>query len=288
MSVGERDPHTGIHTTGHEWAGIKELDTPIPRAVFFFYALAFVVALGMWILLPTWPLVSTYTPGVLGFSQRDFVEGQLAEAADQRAGWVDQIAQLDLSTNAIDPEARAIATGTGATLFSDNCAACHGQDATGGPGFPDLTDGAWLWGGTVEDIHETLRVGINSQHDETRFGEMPAFGRDQLLERADVLTLVDYVQHLAGLQEMEAEDVVSAQALFVENCASCHGEEAKGDTTLGAPNLTDNSWIYGGDRESIYRTVFGGRRGHMPHWSGRLSPEQLRTLAIYVQGLSEP
>ncbi|MEM7224499.1 MAG: cytochrome-c oxidase, cbb3-type subunit III [Pseudomonadota bacterium] len=285
MSVGERDPHTGLYTTGHEWAGIKELDTPIPKAVKFFYALTFAVALLMWILLPTWPLWSTYTKGLLGFSQRDFVAEQLAVAAAERQDWSDRILALDLSEPASDPEARAIALRTGATLFADNCAACHGHDAMGGPGFPDLTDGAWLWGGSAEDIHETLRVGINSDHDETRFGQMPAFGRDQILERADILALIATLQHLAGQKEADAETLAAGQALFADNCASCHGEEAMGDASLGAPNLTDGFWIYGGDRDSLYRTLYDGRQGHMPHWGDRLSPLQLKTLALYVESL---
>ena len=288
MPLGERDPHTGINTTGHEWSGIKELDTPIPKAVKFFYGLTFLIALAIWILLPTWPLITTYSSGLLGFSQRDLIADQLAGAAVQRADWADRIAGLDVSEGGADPQARAIAVRAGEALFSDNCAACHGQGGKGGPGFPNLTDGAWIWGGTPEDIHETIRVGINSQHDETRFGQMPAFGRDEMLERGDILTLVPYIRHLAGLEAAEGADLDAGAALFAENCASCHGEEAMGDTSLGAPNLTDDFWIYGGDRETLYETLIGGRQGHMPHWSDRLSPLQLRILALYVASLSEP
>jgi len=288
MPLGERDPHTGIYTTGHEWSGIKELDTPIPRAVKFFYGLTFAIALAMWILLPTWPLITTYTSGLLGFSQRDTVAGKLLAAADQKALWSERLTNLDLSEAAADPEARDIAINAGRTLFADNCAACHGHDAMGGPGFPDLTDGAWIWGGTPEEIHETIRVGINSQHDETRFGQMPAFGRDQMLERGDILTIVPYVQHLSGQEVDEGADLEAGAALFAENCASCHGDEAMGDPGLGAPNLTDGAWIYGGDRDTIYQTLFRGRQGHMPHWSDRLTPEQLKVLALYVASLGQP
>lgn len=288
MPVGERDPHTGLYTTGHEWSGITELNTPIPRTVIFFYGLFFAVALIMWILLPAWPLVTTYTPGLLGYSQRDFVEGQLAEAETQRADWEHRIADLDLNDDADDPEARAIAVQTGKTLYMDNCAVCHGNEAKGQSHIPDLTDGAWYWGGTAEDIHETLRVGINSGHDETRFAEMPGFGRDQILERADIQILVSYVRHLAGLAEAEADVLEAGEALFAENCASCHGEDATGDPSLGAPNLSNGIWLIGGDRATLYKIVFHGYQGHMPHWDERLSPVQLKILALYVRSLSEP
>jgi cytochrome c oxidase cbb3-type subunit 3 len=288
MSLGERDPHTGTHTTGHEWAGITELNTPIPLAVKLSYGLTFAIALLLWVLLPTWPLITTYTPGLLGFSQRDAVQGQLDAAKGQRAPWADRVAALDLGAIDGDPDAKAIAIRTGKALFADNCAACHGHDARGGPGFPDLSDDAWLWGGTPEDIHETLRVGINSQNDETRFAQMPAFGRDEILEGADLGPLVSYLRHLSGLEDTEAETVEQGAALFAENCASCHGEEAKGDISLGAPNLTDGIWIYGGDRRTLYKTLYDGRQGHMPHWSERLSPVQLKVLALYVHSLSQP
>lgn len=288
MALGERDPHTGIHTTGHEWSGIKELNTPIPRAVIFFYGLFFAVGLLMWILLPAWPLVTTYTPGLLGYSQTDFVEGQLAEAERQRAEWEQQIAELDLNASADDPEARAIAVQTGKTVYMDNCAVCHGTEAKGQPHIPDLTDAAWLWGGTAEDIHETLRVGINSEHDETRFAEMPGFGRDQILERADIRALVGYIRHLAGLAEAEAEVLERAETLFADNCASCHGADATGDASLGAPDLTDDYWLIGDDPITLYETVFHGYQGHMPHWDERLSPVQLKILALYVRSLGQP
>lgn len=288
MPVGERDPHTGILTTGHEWSGITELNTPIPRAVKFSYGLTFAVALIMWVLLPAWPLVTTYTPGLLGYSQGGFVQDQLAEAETQRADWENRIAKLDLNNDADDPEARAIALKTGKTLYMDNCAVCHGTEARGQPYFPNLADGAWLWGGTAEDIHETLRVGINSEHDETRLSQMPGFGRDQILERTDIRTLVTYVRHLAGLEQAEAGALEVGETLFGENCAACHGEDARGDPTLGAPNLTDGIWISGGDRDTIYRTAFNGQMGHMPHWDDRLSPVQLKILALYVRNLSRP
>jgi cytochrome c oxidase cbb3-type subunit 3 len=288
MSLGERDPHTGIHTTGHEWAGITELDTPIPRTVIFFYALTFLIALAMWVLLPAWPLITTYTKGVLGYSQRAELENQLAEAAQQKATWSDRIAGAGLEAIATDPELRAIALRGAETLFRDNCAVCHGQGGKGGPGFPNLADGAWLWGGALDEIHETLRVGINAAHEETRTAQMLAFGRDGILEREDIALLNTYVRSLSGLEEIDPARLEDAATLFAENCASCHGEQARGDIELGAPNLTDEFWIYGGDRSAIYQTIYGGRTGQMPHWGDRLSPVQLKILALYVHSLGGP
>ena len=210
MSLGERDPHTGIQTTGHEWSGITELNTPIPRIVYFFYGLTFAVALSMWILLPTWPLITTYTKGVLGFSLRAALDDQLAEAAQQKAPWSDRIAEAELEAIAADPALRAIALRTGETLFRDNCAACHGRAGGGGPGFPNLADDAWLWGGSLDAIHETLRVGINAGHEETRVAQMLAFGRDEILEREDIALLARYLRGLSGLEDFDPARLADA------------------------------------------------------------------------------
>ena len=288
MSVGQRDPHTGLYTTGHEWAGITELNTPIPRAVKFFYAVTFAVALLQWVLYPAWPLLTSYTAGILGFSQRDVLNGQLAEAKAQRATWSDKVASTDLETLAQDPEVLTIVARAGQTLFDDNCLVCHGAAGRGGPGFPNLSDEAWLWGGSLVAIHETLRVGINAGHDDTRSSQMLAFGRDQLLGRTEIRQVVAYLRSLSGLETPDPETAEAGAAHFVEQCASCHGEDAKGLVELGAPNLTDDFWIYGGDREAVYTTVFDGRQGQMPHWEQRLSPVQIKLLALYVHGLGGP
>ena len=288
MSVGQRDPHTGLYTTGHEWAGITELNTPIPRAVKFFYAVTFAVALLQWVLYPAWPLLTSYTAGILGFSQRDVLNGQLAEASAQRAVWSDMVASTDLETLAQDPEIQAIVARAGQTLFDDNCLVCHGAAGRGGPGFPNLSDDAWLWGGSLEAIHETLRVGINAGHDDTRSSQMLAFGRDQVLGRTEIRQVVAYVRSLSGLETPDPETAEAGAAHFAEQCASCHGEDAKGLVELGAPDLTDDFWIYGGDRESVYTTVFDGQQGQMPHWDQRLSPVQIKLLALYVHGLGGP
>ena len=289
MAVEERDPHTGYMTTGHEWNGIKELNTPVPRPVYFFLVVTAAFAVVYWLLMPAWPLGVTYTKGLLGIDQRQSVAEALEEAAAQRAAWTQRIETADFAEIQADPQLTAIVRQTGRTLFGDNCSVCHGTHATGGPGFPNLTSGSWLWGGEPEAIAETLRVGINATHPDTRTGQMLAFGKDGILPRADVEKVVTYVQSLSDPSiAATPEQLDAGREVFLANCASCHGEDGKGMTDTGAPNLTDRFWIYGGDRQSIFTTVYGGRQGHMPSWEDRLSPLDRKILALYVLDLGKP
>src|ERR1700748_212935 len=194
----KRDDVSGYLTTGHEWNGITELNTPVPRAVYLFLAAAFLFSLGYWVLMPAWPLGTTYTKGLLGIDQRNIVAASLKEAAMDRDTWTRKIASEDYATIRADPALMAIVRETGHTLFGDNCAACHGVKATGGPGFPNLTTSSWLWGGKPEDIFTTIRVGINSANKDSRSSQMPAFGRDQMLPRGDVLKVASYVYSLSN------------------------------------------------------------------------------------------
>jgi cytochrome c oxidase cbb3-type subunit 3 len=288
MSVEERDAHTGYLTTGHEWNGIKELNTPVPRAVYFFLILAFLFGVGYWILMPTWPTGTSYTKGLLGFDQRIFVTEDVKQAAAERATWTDRIEKESFADIQKDPQLMQDVRETGKALFGDNCAACHGRQATGGKGFPNLTTNSWLWGGSPEQIAETIKVGINSTHPESRTSQMPAFGRDGILQRNDIEKVVAYLRSLSGASGAQAGDVTAGQKIFADNCASCHGDDAKGNSETGAPNLTDRFWIYGGDPETIYTTVWGGRQGHMPTWEARLSPVERKILAIYTADLRKP
>lgn len=290
MDVGERDPVTGRTDTGHEWNGIKELNTPVPRVVIFFLVVTTLFAVGYWILMPAFPLGRTYTKGLLGIDQKTTVERQVERASAERSVWIRRIDEMDFAAIKADPALMKTVREAGSTLFGDNCAACHGTRGTGSKGFPDLTAGAWLWGGDPETVAETLRIGINSTHDETRVSQMLAFGRDEMLERAQIDEVVAYVQSLGGsvdATEAIPEVVARGKEVFVANCASCHGDDAKGKRDLGAPDLADPSWIYGGDRQSIYTAVYSGHQGHMPHWEERLSTAQRKILALYVLSLSE-
>jgi cytochrome c oxidase cbb3-type subunit 3 len=284
MSVRERDPLTGHQTTGHEWNGITELNTRVPRAVWFFIIITHIYALIVWITMPSWPLVFTYTKGLLGIDQRQTVEEELAEARAARAAWADRIAAEPEQAIREDAALMQMVRQTGPALFGDNCAVCHGTDARGQPGFPSLVDGDWLWGGDFDTIMETVRVGINAAHPETRIAQMPAFGRDGILPRDDVPTVVDYVQSLSG--GAAPADVGAGAAIFAENCASCHGERGEGMPELGAPNLTDAIWIHGGDDASMFETVHDGRQSWMPAWENRLTLVDRKIVALYLLDLA--
>jgi cytochrome c oxidase cbb3-type subunit 3 len=169
--------------------------------------------------------------------------------------------------------------------------ACHGFDAKGGKGFPNLTTASWLWGGDPETIAETIRVGINSAHQKTRAGQMLAFGHDRVLKPTDVDNVVDFVLSLsdpAASKQIPPAKLEVGKAIFAANCAACHGDGGKGKLEVGAPDLTDKFWIYGGDSESIAASVWNGRQGHMPTWENRLSAVERKILALYLVDLRSP
>jgi len=178
--------------------------------------------------------------------------------------------------------------GTGRQLFGDNCAACHGRDGRGRAGYPDLTDDDWLWGGGPELIEQTLRYGINTAHPDARIAQMPAFGRDGMLERDQVRSVAAYVYSLSNPDYSTGENLERIEAgreVFATTCAACHGENAEGNREVGAPNLTDTRWVYGGDLQTIIASVHGGRQGHMPTWDERMTDAEIRTLSLYVHDL---
>ncbi len=288
MEVKERDPVTGRETTGHEWNGIKELDTPVPRGVLMFLIVTHIWAIVWWFFVPAWPLGTTYTKGFLGVDQRQTVERQLVEAQDSRADWMARIETEDYEAILADEDLMRVVRNTGRQLFGDNCAACHGRDGRGRANYPDLTDDDWLWGGGPELIEQTMRVGINAEHPETRIAQMPAFGRDGMLDRDQVRSVAAYVYSLSNPDYSTSENlerIEAGQEVFLTTCAACHGEDAKGSQEVGAPDLTDAFWVYGGDLQAIISSVHGGRQGHMPTWDERLTDAEIRMLALYVHDL---
>ncbi|HLV82285.1 MAG TPA: cytochrome-c oxidase, cbb3-type subunit III [Devosia sp.] len=288
MALGERDKFSGQMTTGHEWNGIKELNTPVPRAIWVFLVVATLFAVAWTVLNPSWPGINGYFRGLLGVDQRTQIAQIVQQAQMDRTTWTSRIDAEDFAAIQADEPLMNIVRETGQALFGDNCAACHGTNALGNPGFPNLVHAPLMWGDDPEIVAETISVGINGSSPDTRFAQMLAFGRDQMLDTADINTVVTYVQALSqpDVAAATAPDILAAGAtIFADNCAACHGETAKGMTDTGAPDLTDDFWTYGSDRAAIRQSVYAGRTGVMPSWEGRLSPTEIKLLALYVLDL---
>ena len=290
MEVKEVDPVSGRKTTGHIWNGIKELDTPIPRGVLLFLIATHLFAVLWWILYPALPLGNTYTKGVIGTDDKTAVEASITEGANLRLPWAEQVETLSFDAVRADETLMGAVRAAGHQLFGDNCAACHGRDGKGRENYPDLTDDDWIWGGGPEAIAQTLTVGVNSRHAETRVGQMPAFGRDEMLDRQQVVDVATYVGSLSDPSVSTAENVdqvARGREVFQTTCVACHGEDARGNPELGAPNLADDRWIYGGGLQRIIASIHGGRQGHMPTWDERLTPTEIKVLALYVNDLGQ-
>ncbi len=279
------DEATGTKTVGHEWDGIEELDTPMPRwwlwtlYATIFWALIYVV------LYPAWPMVNSATEGVLGWSSRGDYEKAVAMRETELEPIRQALVNTDIHDLPNDPELLNNAIQGGRSAFKVHCVQCHGSGAAGSKGYPNLNDDEWLWGGDMAAIDYTLVHGIrNPDHPETRFSLMPAFGRDGILQPNEIEDLVSYVRLISG-REKQSGSATRGAGLFETNCAVCHGSDAKGDRTQGAPDLTDAINLYGLDRASINDTITNSRNGVMPRWGHRLDAATIRMLAAYVHSL---
>jgi len=277
----EVDPVTGYDTTGHDWNGIRELNTPFPKIAIWALALTFLYSVIAWVLLPAWPLGQDYTRGLLGLDQGEMAVERYQAISLDRDKWLARFETEDFATLQADDTLMLPAMVAADRLYQDNCAACHGSDGGGGPNFPVLNDDHWLWGGDPAAIAETLHVGINSLNDDTRFAQMPAF---DYLERGERIALTDYV---IALPHGTADPSAAGATLFADNCSACHAEDGGGGMMNGAPSLTDGAVIYGQDRTSVNQTLRAGRQGVMPAWTGRLTDAEINLLALYVSGLPQ-
>ncbi|MGE5565324.1 MAG: cytochrome-c oxidase, cbb3-type subunit III [Parcubacteria group bacterium] len=277
----ETDEISGVETTGHEWDGIKELDNPLPRWWLWMFWAAVLAAVIYWILMPAWPGRHGFTPGLLHYSDRVNVVKELDALKAQRGAEGAKLTNASLEQIEADPDLQAYALSVGQSVFGDNCATCHGVGGTGGKGYANLRDDVWLWGGTLEDIQHTITVGVRSGDPNARMSQMPAFGKDQLLQPAQVDDLTEYVVALSH-RKANAAAVQRAGQLFADNCASCHGPTGQGNVAFGAPNLTDADWLYGSDRNAIHDQIWNGHGGVMPAWGHRFSPETIKALAVYI------
>lgn len=281
----EIDNVTGVETTGHEWDGIKELNKPLPKWWVWVFYITIIWSIGYWIVYPAWPTLSSYTPGVWGYSQRAVVMQSIEDARAAQAETNNAIEQASLEEIKASPELLQFAVAGGRAAFGDNCAACHGRGAQGGQGYPNLNDDDWLWGGSLDAIHTTLLHGIRSSgNDETRISDMPRFGADQLLDKAQISDAAEYVLSIAK-QEHDAAAAERGKVVYEENCLACHGDNGEGNVDLGAPNLTDAIWLYGSDKANIVQSIETGRGGVMPAWAGRLDENIIKKLTVYVHSL---
>lgn len=279
----DHDEVTGVDTTGHEWDGIRELNNPLPRWWLWSFYATIVWGIAYTIAYPAWPLISSATGGVLGYSSRAEVAEDIARVDAQNAEVSATLASADLSTLSRDDPAYQYGVAGGGAVFRAHCSQCHGAGAAGAVGYPNLLDDAWLWGGDLEAIEYTVRHGIRNEADpDARYSEMPAFG--DILVRDEIAATVEYVLSLSGT-EHDAAQATTGAVVFEENCASCHGEAGMGDRELGAPNLSDAIWLYGGSRDAITETIENARFGVMPPWSPRLAEDEIKAVTLYVHQL---
>jgi len=279
------DQPTGTETVGHEWDGIEELNTPLPRWWLWTLYATIVWAIAYVIAYPAWPLISEATAGVLNWSSRGQLEQELAAERARKAPLMQAVAATPVEALPGNAQLMQAAVEGGRAAYRVNCVQCHGSGAAGSKGYPNLNDDEWLWGGDLKSIHYTVEHGIrNPGHDQTRMSQMPAFGRDVLLQPAEIDEVTAYVRAVSRQQPVTASARRGA-ALFATNCAACHGNDAKGNREFGAPNLTDAIWLYGGDEESIRKSINDARFGVMPRWGEKLDPATVKMLAAYVHSL---
>ncbi|MBI1622218.1 cytochrome-c oxidase, cbb3-type subunit III [Aquamicrobium zhengzhouense] len=280
MSERKIDEISGVETTGHNWDGIEELDNPMPRWWLWTFYVTIVWAICYTIAYPAWPLINSATTGLLGWASRGDVrqEMQVAEAA--KADYVAKIADMPVEDIIADDNLRQFATAAGAAAFKVNCVQCHGSGAAGFPGYPNLNDDDWLWGGTPEEIQTTIAHGVRYEEDEeTRYSEMPAFG--DMFSREEASSLAKHVIAMG-----QGGDLTGPGAqLYADNCASCHGETGAGDQALGAPDLTDAIWLYGSSEAEIIAQIRAPKHGVMPAWQARLGDVTVKELTVYVHSL---
>lgn len=281
MSDGkERDAFSGTETTGHNWNGITELDTPMPRWWLWTLYLTIIWGFGYMIAYPAWPMLTEATPGLLGYSSRGEVAAEIERFDEMNAPLDKAIVAAELTEISADPELRNYAVNGGGAVFRTYCSQCHGAGAAGAPGYPNLLDDDWLWGGDVEAIYQTIAHGVRSDtDDDTRYSEMPAFA--DILSDEEIADVASYVGALSGGVGADHPGA----AVFADNCASCHGETGEGMRDQGAPNLADAIWLWGGSPEVIEATIRNSRYGQMPPWTGRLTEAEIRQVAVYVHGL---
>ncbi len=284
MSEIKKDKITGVEDTGHEWDGIRELNNPLPKWWLYVLFACILWSFVYWIFMPAWPMLSDYSKGMLGFDRRAVLAEELVAARQKREVMLEKLLATAPEEIVKNPDLVQFSLAGGRTLFGDNCAGCHGSSANGGIGYPNLLDDDWLWDGTLAGIEQTILYGIRSGHEKMRDNQMMAYGESKTGAGDGVLTN-EQIELLASWLSGDKEKESLAKPIFAENCVACHGEDGKGNGELGAPNLMDEIWLYGRDKETIQKTISKGRAGVMPTWEARLSKGEIRLLATYIHSL---
>ncbi len=257
-------------TCGHSYDGIEEYNMPLPKwwlnlfYIMIFFGFGYLIA---------YPGLGNY-PGIFEWSSSQQWKDEVTMAENRYADIYAEYAKVSIEELQQYPEPLKV----GQRLFANNCALCHGADAQGAKGFPNLTDADWLYGGTPDAIKHSILSG--------RSGNMPAFAK--VFNENQIERLTHYVASLSGRTDVDPELVSTGEPLFKTTCVGCHGMDASGNTAMGAPNLSDKTWLYGGSLGSIKETITQGRLGNMPSHEALLGEEKVHVIAAYVYSLSNP
>lgn len=282
----EKDHITGTMTTGHEWDGLKELNTPLPKWWLYLFYACIAFSLVWMVLYPSLPFRGA--TGITGWVAREAVVEEVAAANARMAPMMNRIREATPQQIAADSDLRSFAMAGGRIAFANNCAACHGAGGQGAQGgFPSLADDDWIWGGSFDAIRHTIVNGIRAgESDEERTSMMPRFVADGVLTNAQVADVTQFVLSLSG-NPGNAEAVERGKALYADNCASCHGDNGEGNRDVGAPRLSDRVWLHtrGTDPAAIAAYIANPRMGVMPAWGRRLDPATVNMLTVYVHAL---
>ncbi len=280
----EKDSVTGTETTGHEWDGVRELNTPLPKWWIYTFYVCIAFAIVYMALYPAVPWVNGHSGGILGYTQRDTVATNLADAVARQAVFREQIANASLEEIRKNPQLFNFATTGGRAVFNENCVPCHRAGGAGAKGFPNLADDDWLWGGSLAEIAQTITHGVRNSDSDSRQSQMPRFGADGMLTPAQIGDVADFVMTLSG-GKAPVDAALRGGKLFADNCAACHGEKGEGNREIGAKVLDNRIWLYGGDKATLVETITNARNSQMPAWGERFDATTIKMLTLYVHSL---